>query len=589
MAGSLISFYGCQKELEEDFPNPATQAPEGGASAGMFTAIMERTRTFKNDYGEFYWHVKSNGMIGHSHIATEPYGGPYWGEWDAYNDVIANYTTASLSEYFAPQKDVREITSMKEELETLSEQDRINAEIYLSLSKLVYLYRMSKAVDLYNSVPFSEALQGVDLQFFPKYDDPAEIYKTILSDIKVNIDLASNQYSQMNDDGKATFTRQDIIFEGDISKWVQWAAAIRLRLAVRVSGVLDTEAKAAISEVLAEGNLPNEDLLIPNNLWISEPENHWKRGFVESDYSIHITPDFLFKMDRDRDHQYTIGIDDPRLPVICTPNRDQLYVPLSFDSQIGTAIYNKVNDENGYSFAWNRDLDNLGQFLTASAYSVYNPATFSHVKEPVRAFTLAEVHLLLAEVALKGLGTTPESSSLHIAEAVKASIDYWYMINSYTTHEDLTDPLHKQLFTPDKPSGGDIDNYATIIANEYNAAASEDDKMDILMWQKYLHLNIHDYYELFTELRRTRHPKLGLLRTSFGTMLNPVVERYPYPGSASAYNFEGYSSVADHDNFTSHIFWVPQDKRTESYYESNFNDDYMYIEYVGVPESFKTK
>jgi hypothetical protein len=32
--------------------------------------------------------------------------------------------------------------------------------------------------------------------------------------------------------------------------------------------------------------------------------------------------------------------------------------------------------------------------------------------------------------------------------------------------------------------------------------------MEILMQQKYIHLNLHGVYELLAELRRTRHPKL---------------------------------------------------------------------------------
>jgi hypothetical protein len=43
---------------------------------------------------------------------------------------------------------------------------------------------------------------------------------------------------------------------------------------------------------------------------------------------------------------------------------------------------------------------------------------------------------------------------------------------------------------------------------EADTAASMDDKMEILMQQKFIHLNLMLPYELWAELRRTGHPKL---------------------------------------------------------------------------------
>jgi predicted transcriptional regulator YdeE len=52
-------------------------------------------------------------------------------------------------------------------------------------------------------------------------------------------------------------------------------------------------------------------------------------------------------------------------------------------------------------------------------------------------------------------------------------------------------------------------NYASKIQSEFDVVAGIEDKMEILMQRKYIHIKIIlQPYECFAELRRTVHPKL---------------------------------------------------------------------------------
>jgi hypothetical protein len=508
------------------------------------------------------------------------------------NDVKVFYTLMNVDAYFyGHNKDFRELPLMEALVEGMTEQERADNEIYITIAKMVRGYRASKGVDIYNSVPYSEGLQGVDGKFFPKFDDPTEIYKSIITDLGTYADLVVQQAAGLSADGKRIMQQQDIIFEGDASKWQQWANAVRLRLAVRISGVEKEFATQAIAEILSKNNLPTEDLFIPGNLWISEAGNHWKRGLKERDYASFITPTIMNKMDLDRDHVYTPGSDDPRLPVFFLPNRDTLYMPMSFDFGIAQSIYDHVSADNSakhgsggayYYYNWYVDLD---LYMKKNAYSCWNPATMVRNVEPVRAFTRAEVDFLLAEVDLKGLGSTPKSAAEHVSDGVKSSIDYWYYINSFTTWQVINDS-NRDFLKPTAPSQSDIDAFASIIANQYNTAADLEEKMEVIIGQKYVHLNLHDYFEVFSELRRTRHPKLPRIKFSESLVLKPELERYPYPGNEAAYNKESLLEVVDQDNFTSPIFWIPENLKNTSYYQDSYNDEYFYNQYPGVPESF---
>ncbi|BDD11811.1 hypothetical protein FUAX_42430 (plasmid) [Fulvitalea axinellae] len=592
----IIGFFltmGCQDTLEEDFQNPNVYTPEHNVPSGLFSSMFSRTRTFKNDYGEFWWHANTGGVLAHTHLIIRHLRTSY-GWYKDVMDIPSMYTTVGTDAYYYGHNgDFKEIAVMEQLINGMSEAEKKDNEIYLTLSRIGRDFRASKAVDYFNHVPYSEGLKGTEGVFFPKFDDPSEIYHSIIDNLGQYASVIKAQADQLSPSGKAVFAQQDIIFQGDADKWIQFAQALRLRLAVRISGVDPDFAKKVISEIMQSNQLPSEDLLIPNNLWVSKKRDHWKRGLMERDYLDFISPTLLYKMDKDKDHLYTEGVDDPRIPVLFLPNRDKMYMPASLDFEVGQQIYDSVRADNtrkhkfkGAYFYSNyfKDLDN---YMKYNAYSVYNPATMVNNQEPWRAFTAAEVELLLAEVALKNLGGTGKSARQHVEDAVKYSIKYWYHANSFSDWDKIND-TNRSYLKPEAPSAAVTDQFAKKIGEEYDLAQGEDGKMGVIIGQKYVHLNIHDYFEIFSELRRTRHPKIPLIKFDKNTTLNPVIERYPYPGSVASTNRDNYLEVQSQDNFTTHIFWVPSGLKSVKYYMDSFDDDYLYTEYPGVPGSFKT-
>ena len=90
------------------------------------------------------------------------------------------------------------------------------------------------------------------------------------------------------------------------------------------------------------------------------------------------------------------------------------------------------------------------------------------------------------------------------------------------------------------------------------------------MQQKYIHLNIMAPYELWAELRRTRHPYLEPM-TFTGKVMTPFPERLRYPLSAAQTNPDKYLAVQPQDNFTTPIFWVPDAKKNIKPYWPDYN------------------
>ena len=98
---------------------------------------------------------------------------------------------------------------------------------YRAVGVLMKAYNFQTLVDLYNNVPYSEALQGT-AKSTPKYDDAKSIYDDLGKRIDTAIVLFKNTPTGANATG-------DIMFQGDGTKWLKFAYTVKLRLLLRQS------------------------------------------------------------------------------------------------------------------------------------------------------------------------------------------------------------------------------------------------------------------------------------------------------------------------------------------------------------------
>ena len=106
----------------------------------------------------------------------------------------------------------------------------LNAQpFYTGVAKIMESYDFQTLVDLWGSVPYSQALKGTSL-LLPKYDDPQTIYNSLLHQIDTAITLIKG-------DMVTTAGGNDILFGGDHAKWVRFANTVKLRILLRQSQV----------------------------------------------------------------------------------------------------------------------------------------------------------------------------------------------------------------------------------------------------------------------------------------------------------------------------------------------------------------
>jgi hypothetical protein len=110
-------------------------------------------------------------------------------------------------------------------------------------------YATALLVDIYDQIPYSEALQGVT-NLTPKFDDGYTIYKSLLDSIDVALGKDFSAKSAIDlratDEGNI-----DVLFGGDIDKWKQFANTLELKLYLRMINAKPAEAQAGIEALYA--------------------------------------------------------------------------------------------------------------------------------------------------------------------------------------------------------------------------------------------------------------------------------------------------------------------------------------------------
>ncbi|MDR3219310.1 MAG: SusD/RagB family nutrient-binding outer membrane lipoprotein [Dysgonamonadaceae bacterium] len=591
----LLTTNSCNDELDRLWNNPNIYAPEPEeVVSGLFTH-MQKTRFWQRDYGEWYWLNDFGSFLELSQLSSmQPYSAAYIDRWadDEYGDVDRYVSACNGNTYGRFGWFYTNLTNyvlIRDEVASLEATEYDNSVIYFRLATILKDVIALQTVDLFNSIPYFDAFKGSEGIFFVPYDDPMEIYKSVIEEYKSIATELPGVYGKMSDLAKTTFATQDLFFKGDINKWVQYINAETLKASVRISGVAEDFVKPYLAEAVK--NLPGEDFTFAcpylNACRIGTSGNGGiiQRGLWENYYMMAIPDVLMTRMNRG-DDSYDINTDDPRLPVIAmgfTPDgtTDRVeYYGISGDWERNR--YLRITLPSGGGRKWNvTPQDNpaynvlypsysMDVMVKACPWTLYNPITYILSETPLYINSVAENDLFLAEVALKGLASTGKTASAHINDAVKHSVDFWYMMNHVPNYAGDMSSATAAIVTPPKPDASIINRYANTVQSEFDAASGAEDKLEILMQQKYIHMNYWGAYECFAELRRTRHPKLEPITCvgSSRTLTNQtmMLERYILPPSERTTNYDEYIKVAPDDHWDKPIFWVPQNKITETYF-----------------------
>lgn len=287
---------------------------------------------------------------------------------------------------------------------------------YVGIAEILKAYGFSQMVDAYGDIPYTDAAKLVtDAVRNPKFDKSSAIYPQLLALLDQGIaDLNSTTAANVQTPGS-----DDVIYTGNVTKWIKAANTIKLKLLLQ-EHLVDAAAAAAINTLVTSGNLISNT---SESFWLpygpngaTDDRNPGYSDYYTSQRVNYISPWFYGIMQGYNPNIYT-GIIDPRIPYYFfnqvkantaptnpTEYRDGAFVSIYFGSLGQNQAQNQQNflTVMGIYPVGGRYDDGQGT-LNASGAPVGVNANSGTGAAPYRFITYADVLYMKAELMQLGV------------------------------------------------------------------------------------------------------------------------------------------------------------------------------------------
>ncbi|RDY59370.1 SusD/RagB family nutrient-binding outer membrane lipoprotein [Flagellimonas nanhaiensis] len=427
---------------------------------------------------------------------------------------------------------------------------------HIGVAQILESYTLTTLVDYFGDVPYSTAFRGSD-EFNPTLDDDAEVYAIALSLLdEAILNLAESPPTSIASTG-------DIFYFGDIDKWVTLANTLKLRIYSNTRLVDPSVSQAGINALLAEGNLidsPQEDFAVLYGTNSSAPDirhpqfiNNYQNtpsGEYMNMYFMNLLvngfssgPDprtryYIYRQVSDFPEANAQGIFDfPCLaesyPLHYDPDVD------AFCTSIGSGYWGRIHgDAQGLP----SDSDKITTWGTYPIGGKFDDDSFTAVGNSsgmggagINPILLSSfVYFMRAEAALM-LGTSDDATTM-LEAGIRASMDKVLNFDPNTLTNN---------FASDSE---DVDSYVAEILADYTDAASDEEKLNVIMTQAYI-ASWGNVVEAYNSYRRTGMP-LDMTPTQLENS-GAFIRSFKYPSVA----IDNNPNISPKANQAVKVFW----------------------------------
>lgn len=313
-------------------------------------------------------------------------------------------------------------TTMPQLLTLLEQYDPASAEY--ALANIFWVISFQRVTDTWGPIPYFDAgvvADGV------AYDPQDVIYDDFFKRLTTAVTVLKGKT------GEAPFGDFDLMYSGDVNKWIKFANTLRLRLAVRISKVDPTRAKAEAEAAVASGVMtisPDDDALIQKSV-----TNGDVNGLSVMDWN-------EFRMSSAMESVLK-GYSDPRMPIYFNPtlnsvkaneaanggayNPDDLAHPLEYHGMINGLASGEMADPKNNADANSRH----GQrWNSGSADVPYLGKSYPAGQAvPSNVMCAAEAYFLRAEGVLLGWNMGGGTAKTYYEAGITASMNQWGITN----------------------------------------------------------------------------------------------------------------------------------------------------------------
>jgi hypothetical protein len=371
--------------------------------------------------------------------------------------------------------------------------------VAFAVAQITKVMAMHRITDIYGPLPYLSF--GKTNSLTTPYDSQEDIYKSFFADLNAAIKVL-DELIAVNPNAKL-LSKFDLVYGGDMSKWLRLANSLKLRLAMRIVYVEPALAKQYAEEAAAGGMLltlnnhnagvkTTTEVSIYNPLYITTHSYHSNRMNASIE-------------------MFQTGYKDPRQGKYFT----QADIP------------------GGGFHGVRHGIRNASQNIL-KPMSAPNVALTTSETAPVVWMTAAEVYFLRAEGAMRGWNMGGTAESLY-NQGIATSFEQWGVASAAAAYS--ADSKSTPVAFEDKALSHNA-SATTVITIKWDEAAADEKKLERIITQKWLAI-YPDGQEAWSEFRRTGYPKIlpVVTNNSGGTIDTGVqIRRLVFPAPEYANN-----------------------------------------------------
>ncbi|NML41655.1 SusD/RagB family nutrient-binding outer membrane lipoprotein [Chitinophaga sp. G-6-1-13] len=347
----------------------------------------------------------------------------------------------------------------------------VSAPEFWAIALILKVEAMHRVTDIYGPIPYSSYGTGGTTSAYDKQED---VYTRFFKELDTAV-TSLNTYMTQHP-GVSLFSKFDMLYGGDYKQWVKFANSLRLRLAVRISGVAPAKAQAEAEKALNPAN---------GGVMEITRDNANISGFGLKHPLFTIIASWTDNAMNASMESFLVGYNDPRLPKYF--DHAKAYPGTYKGIRIGSLVEAKPA-YNGYS-------------VPAYAENKTFKAT-----TPLQVMTAAEVWFLRAEAALNGWNNAGGTPGELYEKGMRASFSQWdadpLAVNNY-----VADNTSKPIDYVDPRAAANNHAAMTNITIKWDEGADKKTKLERIITQKWIAI-YPEGQEAWSEFRRTGYPKL---------------------------------------------------------------------------------
>jgi len=277
-----------------------------------------------------------------------------------------------------------------------------------AVADILWVEAFHRVTDYWGPIPYSHAGEpGTSVA----YDAQDVIYDDFFKRLDAAVAVLKGKT------GETPFGSYDIIYGGDVNKWIKFANTLRLRLAIRISKVDPARAKTEGEAAYADGLMttsPGDDALLQKSLTGSD-NNGLSIMSDWNEFRMSATMESVLK-----------GYSDPRMPVYFCPSSKAGTFQGVRNGLTANQLGNAANSADANSHVRPR-WDSVN----------YPTGTANYLSTPQNVMCAAEAYFLRAEGALLGWNMGGTAKDLY-EQGIRTSFAQWGITDATTINNYIS-------------------------------------------------------------------------------------------------------------------------------------------------------